>query len=714
MSQNNIDILINVETNNAESNINKTKKSLDNLSNSSKVANKSVSSLNKSFQQIGSVSQILPNNLKNFASSLANITKVATPIAAVGVSVKAISFGFNEAYKNSEKFRSEIDTLKNSLSSISAPVFEEIGDALGGIVGKVNEWVEAQSRLNGAIAQTNQAQLEAIKNAGKNAEENAENELKRLEELGATADEINGRRLNGLRNIQNITEQTYNDAIALQEKYRKDIKEINALLVDLKEKKDNVNIMDLDAAGNNPYEEQFKKAMDTHVRLVSQNMELREKILPAIKEKYKEINSEIARNTTSKTVKEEKDLLEQLREKLAEVKQIRIYENDLNNENLEVDDEKQQYYQRQLNSLKQQQSIVNSIYNEERKRGINNEKTIEQYHKINEEIAKIEKLIKGKLVDAAKTWQEKLIEITTTTNTIYSNFSSIIQASVQVSMKSLASYDKAIYEAQKKLDAFNKWKEKEAEKEKEQSIEDYEDRLRRLDEELIRAREIGDEMSAIAIENAKDKIASQKKVLEKEKAINDEEKRLEYELALAEYNKEYANWQNEVKAAQTEKAMAISDAIMTPATAAAYASIGLAQSFAQLGPIAGPIVGALVSASVIAQAISGAANIKSASASLDTIQNTPPIPPAFQYGTAGYNVPVGGSVLVGEAGPELLTLKGGGDISVMSNAQTKTQNLGGNMYVENLIFNVDKIVDDETIFKAMNNYKIRNGVGYRR
>ena len=39
---NNIDIKINVETNNAESNIQKASKSLDNLSNSSKKANQSV------------------------------------------------------------------------------------------------------------------------------------------------------------------------------------------------------------------------------------------------------------------------------------------------------------------------------------------------------------------------------------------------------------------------------------------------------------------------------------------------------------------------------------------------------------------------------------------------------------------------------------------------------------------------------------------------
>lgn len=713
--QNNIDIKINLETNNSENKLDKAKQSLDNLSNSSKKANQSVDKLNKSFQQIGSVSQILPNNLKNFASSLANITKVATPIAAVGVSVKAISFGFNEAYKNSEKFRSEIDTLKNSISQIGSVQFKEIGDSLAGIVGKVNEWVEAQSRLNGVIAITNEKQLEAIKNARIEAEEKAKTELQNLEELGATDEEITTRRLNNLRNLQTINEQTYNDAIALQEKYKKDLKEINALLVDLKEKKDNVNIMDLDAAGNNPYEEQFKKAMDTHARLVSQSMELDNKILPSIKEKYKENNEEIQKSTTSikQTTKVEKDRLQQLREQLAQVKKIRGYENDLNDDNLDNEDEKQRYYERQLQSLNQQKSIVNAIYNEERSRGIVNEKTKADYEELERLIEEIKKKME-KVVEETKTWEDYLRDATQITASIHSTINSLISSAGAFGEKSLASYTKAIDEAQAKITAFNQWKEEQKEEENEQSDEEYEAYLERLDKEYEIAKKVGDKMTMLAIENKKKELAKNKEKLEEDKQITEQEKALEKELAIAEYNKSYAEWQNEVASAKTAKAQAITDAIMMPLVAIGNSAVGISKSFAE-GGIIGAIAGTAASIGIIASAVSGAAGVKSASNSYDNVAASPPTPPAFKFGTTGYQLDNGQSAIVGETGAEVIRNMAG-KLVVESNAQAKAMGRfnEADMYIEQVIFNVSSIVDKKTIYKAMNEYKQRDSFAYTR
>ena len=713
--QNNIDIKINLETNNSENKIDKAKQSLDNLSNSSKKANQSVDKLNKSFQQIGSVSQILPNNLKNFASSLANITKVATPIAAVGVSIKAISFGFNEAYKNSEKFRGEIDTLKNSISQIGSVQFKEIGDSLAGIVGKVNEWVEAQSRLNGTIAITNQKQLEAIKNAGKNAEENAERELKALQELGATADEINGRRLNGLRNLQNITEQTYNDAIALQQKYEDDLKKSIELMNELKKKADSVSIMDLDAEGKNPYEEQLKKAMDTHARLVSQASELDNKILPSIREKYKENAQEIQKNTTStkQTTKVEKDRLQQLREQLAQVKKIRQYENDLNDDNLDNEDEKQRYYERQLQSLNQQKSIVNAIYNEERSRGIVNEKTKANYEELERLIEEIKKKME-KVVEETKTWEDYLRDATQITASIHSTINSLISSAGAFGEKSLASYTKAINEAQAKITAFNQWKEEQKEEENEQSDEEYEAYLERLDKEYEIAKKVGDKMTMLAIENKKKELAKNKEKLEEDKQITEQEKALEKELAIAEYNKSYAEWQNEVSSAKTQKAMAIVDAIMMPLVAIGNSAVGISKSFAE-GGIIGAIAGTAASIGIIASAVSGAAGVKSASNSYDNVAASPPTPPAFQFGTTGYQLDNGQSAIVGETGAEVIRNMAG-KLVVESNAQAKAMgrfNEAG-MYIEQVIFNVSSIVDKKTIYKAMNEYKQRDSFAYTR
>lgn len=297
-------------------------------------------------------------------------------------------------------------------------------------------------------------------------------------------------------------------------------------------------------------------------------------------------------------------------------------------------------------------------------------------------------------------------------------------AALDFSQIDLVPFDKAIEEAQAKLDAFNKWKEEQEEVEEEKSLEDYEKRIALLDEEIEYAKEIGDKMSEIALENKKKEIQEEmeeeQKRIDKEKAINEEEKRLQQELALAEYHKEYANWQNKVKQAEGSKHQAIANSTLAVAQSALQGAQAYATALGPppygLGPILGHVAGATAMATIISSATSGASSIQNASSALDSIKATPPQPPQFQFGTTGYDVSAGESILVGEAGPELLSLKSGGNIAVESNAQVKAKGLlnNGGMYIDKVIFNINKVLNEEEIYKAMNNYKQRNSFMYTR
>lgn len=367
--------------------------------------------------------------------------------------------------------------------------------------------------------------------------------------------------------------------------------------------------------------------------------------------------------------------------------------------------------QKEIKDTQAQLTALENLYEAQVKAGEPAEKTLETIKQLKDYLNDITK----KTYD----WKDNLTAALSITSSIGNLFGTVMTAALDFSQIDLAPFDKAIEEAQAKLDAFNKWKEEQEEAEEEKTLEDYEKRIALLDEEIEYAKEIGDKMSEIALENKKKEIQEEmeeeQKRIDKEKAINEEEKRLEHELALAEYHKEYANWQNQVKSAQTQKTKAIADSIIMPAQATGNAAIGVSQSFAQ-GGLVGLGLGLAASTGVIASAVSGAAGVKNASSALDSIQGNPPQPPQFQFGTTSYNVAAGESILVGEAGPELLSLKSGGNIAVESNAQVKAKGLlnNGDIYIDKVVFNVNKILSEEEIFKAMNNYKQRNSFMYTR
>lgn len=421
----------------------------------------------------------------------------------------------------------------------------------------------------------------------------------------------------------------------------------------------------------------------------------------------------IANYNTLKDIKSTKAFLE---DEESEVEKLKAAYDDLvesqnirdaliNSSNLE------EARQKEIQDTQAQLTALENLYEAQVKAGEPAEETLETIKQLKDYLNDITK----KTYD----WKDNLTAALSITSSIGNLFGTAITAALDFSQIDLAPFDKAIEEAQSKLDAFNKWKEEQEEAEEEKSLEDYEERIALLDEEIEYAKEIGDKMSEIALENKKKEIQEEmeeeQKRIDKEKAINEEEKRLQQELAIAEYNKEYANWQNQVKSAQTQKTKAIADSIIMPAQAIGNAAIGVSQAFAQ-GGLVGLGLGIAASTGVIASAVSGAAGVKNASSALDSIQGNPPEPPQFQFGTTGYDVSAGESILVGEAGPELLRLKSGGNIAVESNAQVKAKGLlnNGDIYIDNVVFNVNKILSEEEIFKAMNNYKQRNSFMYTR
>ena len=426
----------------------------------------------------------------------------------------------------------------------------------------------------------------------------------------------------------------------------------------------------------------------------------------------------IANYNTLKDIKSTKAFLE---DEESEVEKLKAAYDDLvesqnirdaliNSSNLE------EARQKEIQDTQAQLTALENLYEAQVKAGEPAEETLETIKQLKDYLNDITK----KTYD----WKDNLTAALSITSSIGNLFGTAITAALDFSQIDLAPFDKAIEEAQAKLDAFNKWKEEQEEAEEEKSLEDYEERIALLDEEIEYAKKIGDKMSEIALENKKKEIQEEmeeeQKRIDKEKAINEEEKRLQQELAIAEYNKEYANWQNKVKQAEGSKHQAIANSTLAVAQSALQGAQAYATALGPppygLGPILGHVAGATAMATIISSATSGAFSIQNASSALDSIKATPPQPPQFQFGTAGYNVSAGESILVGEAGPELLSLKSGGNIAVESNAQVKAKGLlnNGDIYIDNVVFNVNKILSEEEIFKAMNNYKQRNSFMYTR
>ncbi|MEI0843531.1 hypothetical protein R4M06_06220 [Brachyspira pilosicoli] len=483
---------------------------------------------------------------------------------------------------------------------------------------------------------------------------------------------------------------------------RDELKEAREQLKALKEEQEILNDTVLDGA-----EAEEKKRSDLQAQL------------PLLEKIYiLEEQRGIANSNTLKDIKSTKAFLEDEESEIEKLKAA--YDDLVESQNIRDalinSSNSEEARQKEIQDTQAQLTALENLYEAQVKAGEPAEETLETI-----------KQLKDYLEDITKetyNWKDNLTAALSITSSIGNLFGSAMTAALDFSQIDLAPFDKAIEEAQSKLDAFNKWKEEQEEAEEEKSLEDYEKRIALLDEEIEYAKEIGDKMSEIALENKKKEIQEEmeeeQKRIDKEKAINEEEKRLEHELALAEYNKEYANWQNKVKQAEGSKHQAIANSTLAVAQSALQGAQAYATALGPppygLGPVLGHVAGATAMATIISSVMSGASSIKSASSSLDSIKAVPPQPPQFQFGTTGYDVSAGESILVGEAGPELLSLKSGGNIAVESNAQVKAKGLlnNGDIYIDKVVFNVNKILSEEEIFKAMNNYKQRNSFMYTR
>ena len=183
---------------------------------------------------------------------------------------------------------------------------------------------------------------------------------------------------------------------------------------------------------------------------------------------------------------------------------------------------------------------------------------------------------------------------------------------------------------------------------------------------------------------------------------------------MAEYNKAVASWQNEVKLAEQEKNKAIADGVISTAQGAVMGSLAFARSAVELGPIAGPIAGAALVAGILASVAGAVSSVQSASNALENVKASPPTPPEFAYGTGGYALKNNQYAIVGEQGPEMVRQRAGGDLEVISTERTKSLGERAGMYIENVIFNVSQVLNENEIFEAMNNYKARNSFMYTR
>lgn len=580
---------------------------------------------------------------------------------------KELSDNYNKAYDDYKKYGELVKSVGNSQDELSISLKASYE----------NEQRLAKIRMEKSKKAMDE-ESEALKDVNKSIDENI-NKVKDYTKA-----------IEGVRSADRNKNKT-------GENKRDELKEAREQLKALKEEQEILNDTVLDGA-----EAEEKKRSDLQAQL------------PLLEKIYiLEEQRGIANSNTLKDIKSTKAFLE---DEESEVEKLKAAYDDLvESQNIRDalinSSNSEEARQKEIKDTQAQLTALENLYEAQVKAGEPAEKTLETI-----------KQLKDYLEDITKetyNWKDNLTAALSITSSIGNLFGSAMTAALDFSQIDLAPFDKAIEEAQAKLDAFNKWKEEQEEAEEEKTLEDYEKRIALLDEEIEYAKEIGDKMSEIALENKKKEIQEEmeeeQKRIDKEKAINKEEKRLEHELALAEYHKEYANWQNQVKSAQTQKTKAIADSIIMPAQAIGNAAIGVSQSFAQ-GGLVGLGLGLAASTGVIASAVSGAAGVKNASSALDSIQGNPPQPPQFQFGTTSYNVAAGESILVGEAGPELLSLKSGGNIAVESNAQVKAKGLlnNGSMYIDKVIFNVNKIVDENEIYKAMNNYKQRNSFMYTR
>ncbi|WP_161976138.1 hypothetical protein, partial [Brachyspira catarrhinii] len=446
-------------------------------------------------------------------------------------------------------------------------------------------------------------------------------------------------------------------------------------------------------------------------------------------------NIKVNTDTTKNQISE----YEKLTQSLAAVIDVRNAEAKIIEDNYAGKEKELEAVKANINALEQQKQLITSYYTEAKKQGkdyydeslqgiiaqINgNEEVTGSVDELGKALQKINQLIseqKQQYEDLTKPLLDvKAIasQILSSFQSAYSSISSSILSIKSLDLIDTSKFDEQIEHIQNKIDEFDEEQEEKEQEQQELSDEEYENYLARLDEEYEKAVEANDLMSQEAIRIKKEELQKKKqeedKKLEEEKKANQEREELERQLAEAQYNKDYAEWQNQVKLAELQKNKAIADATIAPALAGIQTALGMATSFAQLGPIAGPAMGTTVALAIAGSVAGAVAGVQSAASALDNVKSNPPEMPKFEFGTTGYTLGYGETALVGERGAELVKNMGG-ILQVQSAAQTQAS--GGSekigMYIENLIFQVTQKLTADEIYNFMNSFKARN-IRFRR
>lgn len=711
----------------AENALDKVSDEAKKLEKSAKAGRLGVEALKDKLGALPVAGQTLSRSLDGVEGSFLSVAKAALPVAGIAGGLAAVGGAALLAYKNSEKLQGSIRRLGTEVVDLGTnlPIFESIGDALAVITDNIADTIHNMNILNGNALANTKIVLDEINKSQKDINRQEEIAIEKAKARGASEEEIlkirqqyAGMRIDTAVDNKSIAPDEY---VKQNEEYDR-LYKIREKLINQQKQFDENNAMEAESYYKLQADiDRYTGLIDKQSEVMKQSLDANRQnneIIEKSAEEYKELGNTIERLKTVEGIRstDKNKNKKETEDELSEVEKLKIAYDDLvKSQNIRdalIDSSNsEEARQKEIQDTQAQLTALENLYEAQVKAGEPAEETLETIKQLKDYL--------NDLTAETHDWKDSLTTALSITSSIGNLFGTAITAALDFTQIDLAPFDKAIEEAQAKLDAFNKWKEEQEEAEEEKSLEDYEERIALLDEEIEYAKKIGDKMSEIALENKKKEIQEEmeeeQKRIDKEKAINEEEKRLQQELAIAEYNKEYANWQNQVKSAQTQKTKAIADSIIMPAQAIGNAAIGVSQSFAQ-GGLVGLGLGIAASTGVIASAVSGAAGVKNASSALDSIQGNPPQPPQFQFGTAGYNVSAGESILVGEAGPELLSLKSGGNIAVESNAQVKAKGLlnNGGMYIDKVIFNVNKILSEEEIYKAMNNYKQRNSFMYTR
>lgn len=396
---------------------------------------------------------------------------------------------YNNAWRKMEKAGfTSIEALKEGIKELTEEAKKspaELSSAYGAsqqgnsVYGKINN-------LNNILKEVTNTQLaynDAVKGIGDNDRLIAQS-AEEYKELGNAIEE--------LKTVEGIRSTDKNK--------RDELKEAREQLKALKEEQEILNDTVLDGA-----EAEEKRRSDLQAQL------------PLLEKIYiLEEQRGIANSNTLKDIKSTKAFLE---DEESEIEKLKIAYDDLvESQNIRdalIDSSNQEEVRRkEIEDTQAQITALENLYEAQVKAGEPAEETLE-----------IIKQLKDYLEDITKetyNWKDNLTAALSITSSIGNLFGSAMTAALDFSQIDLASFDKAIEEAQAKLDAFNKWKEEQEEAEEEKSLEDYEKRIALLDEEIEYAKEIGDKMSEIALENKKKEIQEEMEEEQKQGAALDD------------------------------------------------------------------------------------------------------------------------------------------------------------------------------------------------